>query len=46
MEEKNKIVLQTFSLFIVLALLTLVFVYGFNYLFFEANFSPAIPAIK
>lgn len=46
MDFKYKMVLQTASLFVVLAILTLIFVFGFNYIFFGAEFSPALPAIK
>ena len=46
MQEKNKIVWKTFSLFIVLVVLTLAFVFLFQGIFIGAEISPAIPAMK
>lgn len=46
MDNKNKLVIQTVSIFVVLAVLTLMFVFGFNFVFFGGDFSPAIPAIR
>lgn len=46
MDNKNKLLVQTVSIFVVLAILTLIFVIGFNFVFFGGEYSPAIPASR
>lgn len=46
MDNKNKLLVQTVSIFVVLAILTLIFVFGFSFVFFGGEYSPAIPASR
>ena len=46
MHDKNRIVFQTISIFVVLAILTVIFVFTFDFIFFGVDLAPALPAMQ